>query len=144
MEAVGRLPSPIRARLADLERLFRQAEHVVSAYLFGSVAEAVSNNQSDIDFAVRLEAGLSVQERHQIRMRLIQELEQVLEGDVDVVVLDDASLKMIHQVLIHGSAIHVENDQLEESFRLKKQKEFFDFQYYLDKESRDLRAFYDC
>jgi hypothetical protein len=26
----------------------------------------------------------------------------------------------------------------------KKQKEFFDFQYYLDKESLDLRAFYDC
>jgi predicted nucleotidyltransferase len=128
MEAAERIPSSIRARLADLKRLFRQAEQVASAYIFGSVAEAVSHQQSDVDFAVRLKPGLSAPDRHQIRMRLIQEIEQVLEGDVDVVVLDDASLKMIHQVLIHGSAIHVENDQLEESFRLKKQKEFFDFQ----------------
>lgn len=125
MEAVERMPLPIRESLADLQRLFRQSEQVVSAYLFGSVAEAVSNQKSDVDFAVRLKPGLSALDRYRIRMHLIQEIEQVLGNDVDVVILDDASLKLIHQVFLHGRAIHVENDQLEEGFRQKKTEGIF-------------------
>ena len=129
---------------AELQRVFRDTSEVVSAYLFGSVAEGMSTKHSDVDFAVRLKPGLSTVAKHQIRMQLIEALELVLKRDVDMVVIDDASLKMIHQVFSHGRAIFTKDERREEAFRLKKQKEYFDFQYYIEKENRDLRAFYGC
>ncbi len=97
-----------------------------------------------MDVAVRLTPGLSPTEKHRIRMHLIETLDQIVEEEVDILVLEDASLKMIHQVFRHGKAIYVKNDIEEEDFRLLKRKEYFDFQYYIEKEQRDLRAFYDC
>lgn len=134
----------IQKCLAELQRIFRETEDVVSAYLFGSFAEGVSRRGSDVDVAVRLTPGLSPTEKHRIRMHLIEALDQIVEKEVDILELEDASLKMIHQVFRHGKAIYVKNDIKEEDFRLQKRKEYFDFQYYIEKEQRDLRAFYDC
>jgi predicted nucleotidyltransferase len=127
-----------------LSQIFHRTEEVRSAYLFGSVAEGVSNPRSDLDIAVRLEPELGAEEKHRIRMDLIAELEDLHERQVDVVVLNDASLKMIYQVFNHGKSVYIRRLEEEENFRLKKQKEYFDFQYYLEKERRDLRAFYGC
>lgn len=140
----NKLYAPIAEnRLEELQMVYRENDGICSAYLFGSFAEGVHHKRSDIDFAVRLVAGLSAMEKHQIRMHLIDELENLLDQEVDVLILNDASLKMIHQVFRRGKAIYVKDDRQEETFRLQKQKEYFDFQYYMEKESRDLRAFYD-
>lgn len=131
-------------RLEELQRIFREVDEVLSAYLFGSYAEGVHHQRSDMDIAVRLMTGLTAMEKHQVRMDLLDMLETVFNEELDVLILNDASLKMVHQVFFRGKAIYVKNDRQEEAFRLQKQKEFFDFQYYMEKESRDLRAFYDC
>jgi uncharacterized protein len=144
MKADNRLPLPIQDRLAPLQHVFQKTAGVISAYLFGSVAAGVSNRHSDVDFAVLIAQGLNASEKHDIRMHLIEVLEQILGQNVDLVVLNDASLKMIHQVFNHGKPIYVRNNRAEEDFRLKMQKEYFDFQYYIEKERQDLREFYDC
>lgn len=135
--------STIQNRQVDLQRLFGEVDEVLAAYLFGSVAEGVSYRHSDLDFAIRLKSELSIEEKHRMRMNLIGALGNLSEREVDVVILNDASLKMTHQVFKHGKPLFVRNDSREEEFRLKKQKEYFDFQYYLEKERRDLRAFYE-
>lgn len=143
MDTHKKIDPSVQKHLAELKQIFRESGGVVSAYLFGSIAEGVQNRFSDVDIAVRLKPGLNPMDKHRIRMHLIGTIEGILEKDVDVVVLNDASLKMVHQVFRRGISIYVGNDQQEEEFRLKMQKTYFDFQYYLEKERRDLRAFYD-
>ncbi len=131
-------------RITKLEEIFRKKDEVLSAYLFGSMAEGHQNRRSDVDIAVLVKPGLNAIDKHKIRMDLIESIEQFFGRQADIVVLNDASLKMKHQVFSHGKPIYIENDLKEESFRLRSQKEYFDFQYYLEKERRDLRAFYEC
>ena len=127
-----------------MEQVFNPCEEVLSAYLFGSMAEGVMSQRSDVDFAVRLRSGLRAEQKHGIRARLEETLENMFMRQADVVILNDASLKMIHQVLKSGKLVYTKNLRDEETFRLQKQKEYFDFQYYMEKERRDLRAFYGC
>ncbi len=136
--------SVIQKHIGALEVIFGETEGIISAYLFGSVADGVDNKLSDVDIAVLLRPGLSAIEKHRIRMYLTERIEQVLQKETDVVVLNNASLKMQHQVFSRGNPIYIKNEPMEEMFRLHKQKEYFDFQYYMEKERRDLRAFYDC
>ena len=64
------------------------------------------------------------------------------EEKVDVVILNRASLKLIHQIYKHGVPVYVKDPLEERGFRMQKQKEYFDFQYYIEKERLDLRSFY--
>lgn len=140
--AIKKSFADIEQGLFALQEVFRKKDEVLSVYLFGSVAEGVPNRHSDVDIAVRLAPGLGTEEKLGIRIDLIGELENLIESEVDIVILDDASLKMIYQVFRHGRLLYAKNHLREESFRLKKQKEYFDFQYYIEKDRRELRAFY--
>ena len=108
----------------------------------GAAANGLLRENSDIDIAVRLRQNLSPVETNNIRLKIEDMLENVFQREVDVVTLNNASLKMIHQVYKHGFLIYVKDPLGERLFRIQKQKEYFDFQYYIEKERRDLRSFY--
>lgn len=68
------------------------ADGLISAYLFGSVASGRAHRESDVDLAVLLDRQVypTPQQRFDLRLRLIGRLQSAIGRDVDLVVLNDA------------------------------------------------------
>ena len=60
-------------------------------------------------------------------------------ADVDV---NNASLKLIYQVLAYGKLLFARDELAESRYAIQKRKEYFDFKYYIEKYRWDLRSFY--
>jgi uncharacterized protein len=121
---------------------FEAYPEILSAYLFGSTATGHARTGSDVDIAVRLVAGLCAEERFQIRLGLMDRLEQRVDRSVDVVVMNDASLIMLNQIFSSGIRLFIRDPDDEERLKILKQKEFFDFRYYLDRDFEQMRVFF--
>jgi predicted nucleotidyltransferase len=88
MESGGDLDQRLTAALQGVE-----AEGVVSAYLFGSHAEARAHRESDVDIGVLLDRRTlpSTRDRFEAGLRLSSRLQSALATrSVDLVVLNDA------------------------------------------------------
>lgn len=110
---------PVRQRPPKLDeaglRTFLATQpDVVAAYLFGSLAQGRAAPQSDVDIAVLLVDRFNSDDdttaitRGLRRLELIGELERYVDRgrDVDVVILNNASLVLQHQVLVHGRRLY--------------------------------------
>jgi uncharacterized protein len=126
----------------DLSYLFSRYPHVLSAYLFGSTALGMSNSDSDIDIAIRIDQSLASDSYLEIRIQLTDNLEKHLGCKVDIVVLNTASLKMIHQVIINGRLLFSRDREKEQDYMVQKRKEYFDFRYYINKDIQEMRSYF--
>lgn len=126
----------------DLSYLFSRYSHVLSAYLFGSTALGISNSDSDIDIAIRIDQSLASDSYLEIRIQLTDNLEKHLGCKVDIVVLNTASLKMIHQVIINGRLLFSRDREKEQDYMVQKRKEYFDFRYYINKDIQEMRSYF--
>ena len=127
----------------DLAAIFRRHLVIRSAYLFGSTAQGADRQLSDVDIAIRLTDNILPEVSFHIRMQLMDDLEDYFGQKVDIVVLNSASLKLIHQA-IRGRKIVFEKDPREElDYVIQKQKEYFDFKYYIDREIQELRKYFE-
>ena len=128
----------------DLPQVMQRHPAILSAYVFGSVAMGFEHRRSDVDIAVRVDAHLKPDAIFNLRLQLTDELEDILGCPVDVIVLDTASLKMIHQVMKTGRMVYVTDPKRETAFQLQKQKEYFDFRYFIEDDRKALKTFYGC
>ena len=126
----------------DLSYLFSRYPHILSAYLFGSTALGISNSDSDIDIAIRINQSLVSDSYLELRIELTDDLEKHLGCKVDIVVLNTASLKMIHQVIINGRLLFSRNLEKEKDYIVQKRKEYFDFRYYINKDIQEMRSYF--
>ncbi|MBW2574215.1 MAG: nucleotidyltransferase domain-containing protein [Deltaproteobacteria bacterium] len=126
----------------DLSYLFSRYPHILSAYLFGSTALGISNSDSDIDIAIRIDQSLASDSYLELRIELTDDLEKHLGCEVDIVVLNTASLKMIHQVIINGRLLFSRNLEKEKDYIVQKRKEYFDFRYYINKDIQEMRSYF--
>jgi predicted nucleotidyltransferase len=127
----------------DLPTLFSNSPRVLSAYLFGSTVQGGARSTSDVDIAVRVDEALPNDACFDLKMQLIDDLEKCLGHKVDVIIMAHASLKMIRQILVNGELVFARDLEEELDYRLRKQKEFFDFKYYLDRDIQDTREFFE-
>ena len=96
--------------------LIRQPE-VSLAYLFGSQAQGRAHSLSDVDVAVLLAEQLTPAEQSRTRLRLLGELMASLQReDVDLVVLNQASLLLRHRVLRDGRLLFANDDRVRVRF----------------------------
>ena len=128
----------------DLLAPLSEYPSVLSAYLFGSAATGIERKDSDVDIAVRLDENLSSSQIITLRFQLMDVFENYFNRNVDIVILNSASLKLIHQVLKRGKLIYAREPDSENMFAIQKQKEYFDFQYYIDKDIDQMRTFFGC
>jgi len=126
----------------DLSYLFSRYPHILSAYLFGSTALGISNSDSDIDIAIRIDQSLASDSYLDLRIQITDDLEKHLGCKVDIVVLNTASLKMIHQVIINGRLLFSRNLGKEKDYIVQKRKEYFDFKYYINKDIQEMRSYF--
>lgn len=126
----------------ELKLVFSKYPSIVSVYLFGSTAQGFSKSISDIDIAVRLDESTSPDSSFDIKIKLIDELENLFARKVDIVILNSASLKMIHQVMISGRLIFTRDRINELDYCIQKRKQYFDFKYYIDKDIKEMKTYF--
>lgn len=130
---------PIKKALAKL--LVNQPA-IQSAYLFGSMADGTDRSGSDVDIAVRLAPDLTPEATFDLRLKLMDELERVFNRSADIVILNNTSLKMIRQVLTKGELLYARDRSAEQVYKIQKQKEYFDFRFYIERNRKELKSFY--
>ena len=115
---------------------------VRAAYLFGSAAQGLAGPASDVDIAIRVAAGTPAKTCFALRLDLIDAVGECLGRETDIVVLNTASLTMIRQVLRYGILLYARNLEMEADWAVQKQKEYFDFKYYMDKDHKAVKSFF--
>jgi uncharacterized protein len=102
----------------------------------------ISNSESDMDIAIRIDKSLSSDFYLDLRIQITDDLEKHLGCEVDIVVLNTASLKMIHQVIVDGKLLFSRDRDKEQDYLVQKRKEYFDFKYYINKDIQEMRSYF--
>src|SRR3989338_113100 len=87
---------------------FSKKTEILSVYLYGSQASGALRKDSDVDIAIVLKPGRSLQTFSR-ELRYRSDLEDILKKDVDVVILNDADLFLVLQVFSKGIPIYQAN-----------------------------------
>jgi hypothetical protein len=123
-------PDQLTSVLTDF--LMRQPD-VALAYLFGSQAQGRAHPLSDVDVAVLLAEQLTPAEQSRARLRLMGELMALLQReDVDLVVLNQASLLLCHRVLRDGRLLFANDDRERVRFAAETYRRYLDCRYMYD------------
>lgn len=133
------LTAPLLSKLA---RVIESYPKILSGYLFGSTATGHARKGSDMDIAVRLVPDLSAEKRFQIRLELIDRIEKLVDRAVDVVLINDVALIMLNQIFSYGIPVFIRDIEDEDNFKLLKQKEYFDFRHYLERDFDQMKCYF--
>jgi len=111
----------------NLPKLFRRYD-IVLAYLFGSQAQGTDGPLSDIDIAVLFSKDVLKSQYGRRQCFLTADLIGILHhNDVDVVVLNQATPLLKHNVLCHGKVLFDKEARID--FEVQAQREYFDTAY---------------
>jgi uncharacterized protein len=126
----------------DLHPVFDGIKTITAIYLFGSTVTGNARTDSDIDIAVRCAYDRPPEHCFDLRLTLLERFESYFGRKTDVVILNTASLKMVRQVLCHGVLLYAEDPEKEIEYAINKQKEYFDFQYFMNIDRRELKTYF--
>ena len=102
---------------------------VVAAYLFGSVARGEARPDSDVDVGVVLAAGAPRElPAFGALGDLHADLEEASDREVDLVVLNDAPVDLVHRVLRDGVLLYESDANRRIAFEARARSEYFDMQ----------------
>jgi predicted nucleotidyltransferase len=91
---------------------------VVSAYLFGSMANGRAHRESDVDVGLLLDrrAYPRAADRFEARLRLTGRLGAAVARDVDLVILNDAPPQLARHILTGGLRLMISNAAADHQF----------------------------
>ncbi len=115
-DRLDELATTITARLDGLD--------LVAAYVFGSQATGRARADSDIDVAVL--SGGDARDRHEIADAVARRLVDL--GEVDVVVLEDASLRLAGRILTEGRLVVDRDPPTRVLYEATTRTRYFDFE----------------
>lgn len=130
----------LQKMLQDVARYLASQAEVAAAYVFGSVAKGTVRQNSDVDVAVLFAAGLSREKRFELRLELAGELEDIVRRPVDLIDMQEAPLFLQHQVRRFGRLIVDKDRNGRIAYEVKSRREYFDFQYILDRRNNAMIA----
>jgi hypothetical protein len=102
-----------------LRRTFDDASGIVSAYLFGSVADGRAHRESDLDIGVLLDWVIypDARDRFEARLHLIGVLGTATRrNDVDVVILNDAPPHLARAIVTNGRRVFCADSETDHAF----------------------------
>lgn len=127
--------------VADRLRKYFEAHPrgVLCVYLFGGVARGTARSDSDVDVAVLLERDLPPTLAGSA-VSLGDDVERHLARPVDLVVLNRASVDLVHRVLRDGLLVFDPRPQARILFEVRARNAYFDLKPVLDRYRRVARA----
>lgn len=107
----------VRVVLAD--SLGQQVRGVISAYLFGSLAEGRAHRDSDVDVGILLDRAVypRAADRFDVRLRCVGLLGAVVGRETDVVILNDAPPQLARHILAAGERLLLNDAAVDRAFR---------------------------
>ncbi len=124
----------IQDRIPNLIEFLKSREEILAVYLYGSYGSEYQTNLSDIDIAVLVSGSLRADLAYQLDLSA-QIADIIREEDLDVLILNTASIVMQFEVLSTGKILFERDHELLCDFLERVFKEYGDFQI-------DLRQFY--
>ncbi|MCB1849206.1 MAG: nucleotidyltransferase domain-containing protein [Gammaproteobacteria bacterium] len=108
----------------------RGDESVVCAYLFGSQARGTAHHSSDADIAVLLKNS-PVSSLEGSGLDLASEIEERVCVPVDLVILNQAPVDLVHRILRDGILLYEADPSARIAFEVKARGTYFDLIPYL-------------
>jgi predicted nucleotidyltransferase len=96
------------------------------AYLFGSLAQGRATSGSDVDIAILLADASDPLAVAQRRLRLLAALEPFVSGQLDVVILNQASSVLQHEVLRHRHILYQRDPSIRADFEVRANQVYTD------------------
>ncbi|MEW5920278.1 MAG: nucleotidyltransferase domain-containing protein [Bacillota bacterium] len=120
-----------------LTELFNK-NNIVAVYLFGSRAEGTSNEDSDYDFGILLEAPdkLAIA---QILLDLEVEAANILNKEVDVIILNTATIEQKYLIFSRGIVFYCKDNDIRTDFEDIIIRDYLDFKPFLEQYRREFR-----
>src|SRR5262249_31171051 len=125
-------------RLRRVAQIGMRDEPVTFAYLFGSRAAGGARADSDTDIAVLPTRGLSPAQRADLRNRGADIIEPAARTEVDVVLLDDASLPLRGRILLQRHILYSADEPLRVRWESLTGRMYADSRIKLDLLDQDL------
>ena len=123
--SLKKLPDNIERLLPEAEIYLQSHPEVVFAYLFGSLAKGKPTPLSDVDIAIFLTDGIDVAET---KLEILGRLVDILQTDeIDLVVLNTASLPLINNILKYHKLIVDKKPFDRHRFESLAMRKYFDF-----------------
>ena len=112
---------------------------VIAAYLFGSRADGTASEDSDYDFAILTDTSYPQDDGINLTMGLKEEMQALLEKEVDLVLLNKASIEFRFLVIKYGRLIFSANEDKRTDFEDIVIRDYLDFKPFLDLYRKEVR-----
>jgi predicted nucleotidyltransferase len=119
-----------RYRAERAARFLAADPRVKLAFLFGSTVDPDRNMVGDVDMAILTDRPLGLYEL----LDLKADVAQAAGGEVDLVLLNEASVVLAREVAVTGRCLHANPPELETEFVTRTNMEYLDFKWYLDRQ----------
>lgn len=126
--AAGTLSLTMEYDVSEIRRALERRPEVAAAYLFGSAAKGGMRKDSDVDVAILTVSGLSSDAEWKLRLDLMGELSSIARREVDVVVLNRASLLLRYSVYRANATIFERDPAGARMFKVWSLSRWFDFE----------------
>ncbi len=124
-------PPPEGIEEALRQILSHQSRHdLAAAYLFGSLARGGFGPESDVDVAVLFRQD-PPQTLEGLALDLEENLEQAVGRPVQLVVLNQAPIDLVRQVMLHGRLLLDWDPSVRIRFEVRARNEYFDLEPHL-------------
>ena len=127
------LPGDVTEKVPKIVVAIAVDSDVAALFSFGSLAEGRLTPLSDLDFAVLVSKRLTKRQRFEKHLELIGVFNSVFQTDeIDLIVLNDAPLRLCHRILKTGKLLHLGNKRELVDFSEKTVKMYLDFRFFRD------------
>ena len=125
--------------IESLKSVISEHKEVIAAYLYGSVAQGIMREDSDIDVGVLLADDAAPDYRYGVRMAGEIQSRCHLAREVDLRVLNRRPVRFLNQVLRYGKLVFVRDEKKRVAFETGVLKAYLDFKPFFREYDRERR-----
>jgi predicted nucleotidyltransferase len=125
MTGITKNKEDLRKNLSEIVDFMNRDRNVLFAVIFGSSVKECYKNSRDLDIAIYFRdppQGLEY-------LSYVNELSDLAGRDVDVVILNNASPFLRHQVMKHGVSVLIKDREIYTNFRERTISDYDEYKY---------------
>lgn len=116
-----------KIRIDLIRNILKNDNSILAIFLFGSQVKGKTNRYSDIDIGILFDDEVKVQDYTDKQIEFANNLTTALNREVDIIILNRASLFLKYLVLKEGLKIYEHPNRIDHSFEARSIIEYLDF-----------------